>query len=82
MLERPHNGWLKGVFASRATGLEDLEIGTGRFAVRCPIADRAAPEQLCASAVEGSALDRAAAGIYGCRAVDLVAIREAVGEPS
>ena len=61
---------------------ENLEIDTGRFAVSCPIADCATTEQPYASAVEGSAPDRAAARIYGCREVDLVAIREAVDEPS
>jgi hypothetical protein len=63
-------------------GSEDFEIETGRFGVRCSIADRVATEQPCASAVEGSASDRPAARIYGCREVDLVAVREAVDEPS
>jgi hypothetical protein len=60
---------------------EDLEIDTRRFAVPCPIADRATTEQPCANAVEGCALDRTAARIYARPEVDLIAIRKAVNEP-
>src|SRR5690348_16094885 len=83
----PCTGGLASVHAiafprSRSTGSEDLEIDAGRFAVACPVSDRATTEKACTSTIEWSAPDRAAARIYGCRKVDLVAIGEAVDEPS